>query len=535
VSVNGNLLDRVIGYIDPHRGARRMRSRAVMAMAGAYLGARLDRRATEKWNTSPNSADEDSIHDLPTLRSRSRDLARNTPLATGALLTMVINVIGTGLSLLARPDWKFLGMREEEADEWAAHVEREFRVWASSPDSDVTRIQNFYLQQSLVFRSMLESGDVFVLMPMIERGSSPYSLAIQVIEADRVDYPGTMPGMDFLLPGGRRIRGGVEMDALGAPVAYHILREHPGSTSAFNLTSDRVPAFGERTGRRNVLHIFERTRPGQTRGIPMLAPVIEPLKQLDRYTEAELMAAVITSMLAVFVKSETGQGFEVPAEQDPNTARTKVELQSGTITDLRPGESIESVSPTRPNTSFDPFVQAILRQVGVSLGLPFEVLIKHFTASYSAARAALLEAWKFYRLRREFLAQAFCAPVYEAFLAEAIARGRVQAKAFFDDPFVREAYLQAEWIGDAPGQIDPNKEVEAAKTAIETGLSSREREAMRLYGHEYSDVHHENVKDKNRRKADGLEAEPVAAAPNGKPAAAPQEQPGRDTEEEDKG
>lgn len=530
--MNATLLDKVIGYFDPQRAARRMRARAVIAIAGSYLGARLDRRATEKWITFASSADEDILRDLPMLRARSRDLVRNTPLATGAVLTLVMNAVGTGLSLMARPDWRQLGWSEEQADEWAAAVEREFGMWAGSTDSDVTRTQNFYAQQALVLRGMLESGDCFVLTPMLERASSPYRLALQVIEADRIDTPYSLLGK-LVLEGGREIHSGVEVDRHGAPLAYHILREHPGSPLGIRRQADRVPAFGERTGRRNVLHIFERTRPGQNRGVPMLAPVIEPLKQLDRYTEAELMAAVVTGMLAVFVKSEAGQGFEVPASAN---AGTQVPLESGTITDLHPGEDVTTVSPNRPNVAFDPFVQAILRQIGVALGLPFEVLVKHFTASYSAARAALLEAWKFYRLRREFLAAQFCAPVYETWMWEAVARGRVTAPRFFDDPLLRQAYLQADWIGDAPGQIDPNKEVDAATTAIETGLSSRERESMRLYGHEYSDVHRENVKDKKQRQRDGLEAaapaDPGEAAQDPSPGAADR---GSDREQEDQG
>jgi lambda family phage portal protein len=292
------------------------------------------------------------------------------------------------------------------------------------------------------------------------------------------------------------------LDANGAPVAYHVLRHHPGSPEGIKQEFIRVPAFGEPTGRRNVLHIFERTRPGQTRGVPYLAPVIEPLKQLDKYTEAELMAAVVASLLTVFVKSETGEGFAPTAGEQPSNAEIK--LGTGTIVDLAPGEDITTVSPNRPNTAFDPFVQSVLRQIGVSLGLPFEVLIKHFTASYSAARAALMEAWKFFRLRREFLAQTFCAPVYEAWMEEAVALGRIAAPGFFDDPARRIAYLQADWIGDAPAQIDPTKEVDAAAKRLEIGVSTLAEETMQLTGGVWKDKHREQVKERRMRERDGL-------------------------------
>lgn len=187
--IEPNLVDRVVSFIDPVRGARRMRARAAMTIAGGYLGARKDRRATKEWRLTNNSADADTLPDLPTLPDRSRDLVRNAPLATGAIGTVVQNVVGTGLSLQAKPDWEVLGMTEEEADEWTAQVEREFRLWAESTDCDLTRTQNFYGLQEVVFRWVLESGDVFILLPMVDRPGNPYSLRLQVIEADRVETP----------------------------------------------------------------------------------------------------------------------------------------------------------------------------------------------------------------------------------------------------------------------------------------------------------------------------------------------------------
>jgi capsid protein len=138
------------------------------------------------------------------------------------------------------------------------------------------------------------------------------------------------------------------------------------------------------------------------------------------------MAAVIASMFTVFVKSELGEGLQpvqptsetgsLPSDQD-------YKLASGAILDLVPGESIEIANPMRPNNAFDPFVLALCRQIGVALELPYEIFIKHFTASYSAARAAMLEAWRFFRVRRDWLAYAFCQPAYDAVIAEAVPKG----------------------------------------------------------------------------------------------------------------
>lgn len=127
---------------------------------------------------------------------------------------------------------------------------------------------------------------------------------------------------------------------------------------------------------------------------------------------------------------------------------------------LAPGEKVSSVDPGRPNAAFDPFVMAILRQIGVALEIPFELLVKHFTASYSAARAALLEAWKFFYTQRKWLADNFCQPVYEAWLTEAVLSGRVSAPGFFDDPLV-------------------DKEIKSSRKRFNLRLH-RTKEAMRL-------------------------------------------------------
>ena len=517
--IEPNLMDRVVSYVDPVRGARRMRARVAMALVGGYLGAKRDRRATKEWRVTQNSADADLLPDLPMLRERSRDLVRNSPIATGAVGTVLMNVVGTGLNLVPRPDSEVLGMSPEEADVWVALVEREFRLWSETIECDLTRTQNFFQMQELIFRGVLESGDIFVLTPMKKSPASPYELRLQVIEADRIETPLGMRD-EGKTKEGRKIAGGVEMDDNGAAIAYHILKAHPGSREGRRRgQSNRVAAFGNRTGRRNVVHVFERARPGQTRGIPYLSPVIEPLKQLDKYTEAELMATVISALLTVFVKTEDAAGLApLPAGRtagspSSTTENEEIKLGSGSIVDLRPGEDIATVSMNRPNAAFDPFVQAVLRQVGVALGLPFEVLVKHFTASFSAARAALLEAWRFFRARRAFLATSFCMPVYEVWMREAVATGRVQAPGFFADAALRSAYLQAEWIGDSPGAIDPTKEVTAAEKRLEIGVSTLSDETLALTGGVWEDKHRQQVKERRARERDGLLPAPGAGNP----------------------
>lgn len=496
-----NLIDKVVGFVNPAAGLARMKARAQMAIAGQWWGARFDRRATANWAPYGGSADSDLVFDLRWLRNRSRDCMRNSPLALGAVNTVTTTAVGTGLVMRSVVDAATLGMSEDEAQEWQRKCEREFRLWAKDPNAcDATRTQDFYAIQSLAFRSALESGDVFAALPMIKQPGSPYTTKVQLIEADRVVNKGY--GMNT-----ERLAQGVQTDDNGAPVAYHILRHHPGGLIPLDLEWDIVPAFGKRTGRRNIIHLFDKRRPGQSRGVPYIAPVIELLKQLGDYTNAEVTAAVISSMFTVFVTSADGTGLDTGTMDNPAAAQaagSTLQMAPGAILDLGPGEDVKFADPKRPNQAFDPFVMAVLRQIGVALELPFEVLVKHFTASYSAARAALLEAWRFYKSRREWLAAQFCQPVFEGWLEEAVALGRIDAPGFFDDPIIRAAYCGTVWVGDSPGQIDPLKEVNAAKGRLELNLTTHSDECVQLTGADWDSTIERRAREEKRMQELGL-------------------------------
>lgn len=508
VTVKENLVDRAIRYFDPVRGKQRLQSRIQTAIAGSYVGASKSRRSLKAWSPGGKSADADLLPDLPELRERSRDLVRNNPLACGALNTKVTSVVGPGLTLRSQIDQDYLGMSDAEAEAWETAIERLFHVWSRSPDCDATRTQNFAGLQALAFRSALENGDVFALLPHIPLARWPFRLAIKLIEADRIANPDLKPESDTLA-------GGVELDSNGAPIAYHIATSHPGAWGMTPASFQRVAAFGPRSGRRQVLHLFNRLRPGQTRGVPDLAPVIEPLKQLGEYTDAELMAAVVAGMFTVFVKSENDPTLSLD-DFAGETGAAKggtdedISLGNGAVAYLGANESIESANPNRPNTAFDPFVMSVLRQVGVALELPFEVLVKHFQASYSAARAALLEAWRFFKTRRAWLASALCDPIYSAFVDDVVTAGLIAAPGYFDDPLTRAAYLGAEWIGRPQGHVQPLQEAQAITERISTGISTLEKEATEYDGSDWDRLHRQRVKEHRLRVEAGLD-EPAGA------------------------
>lgn len=503
-----NILENVIAWASPETALKREHARRklkVLNYGYGQHGASYSKKSLLGWITSGRSADEDIADNIDTLRSRSRDLYMGTPIATSAIKTIRTGVVTSGLMLLPTPDFEYLGMSEEETEKLRADILREWEMWAETQDCDAARQCTFYQLQSLVLISALMSGDVFVTMPIIPRVGSVYDLRVSVIEADRVCDPAQKPY-------DRNIVEGVEVDKYGAPVAYYIAKNHPGAIPRnlkdYQQEWKRVPVFGAATGRRNVLHIMsDMERPGQRRGVPFLAPVMESLKQLGRYSDAELMAAVVSGMYSVFIKSTTPDmpmpGM-IPAEMQVDRDPQSYELGNGAIIALGENESIEVANPGRPNTAFDGFVQSVCRQIGAALELPHEILLKEFTASYSASRAALLEAFKMYKRVRENFTASFCQPIYVEWLTEAVAKGRISAPGFFDDPAIRAAYCRADWVPDSHGQLDPLKEANAAKVRVEEGFSTREREAAELTGMRYNTIIAARAREEQKRKDAGL-------------------------------
>ena len=523
-----NLIDKVVSVFSPETALKRVGARKRLDIVNSgysNYGASHTKKSLLGWLYHGGSAKEDIQDNLPTLRQRSRDLYMGVPLATSAIKTMRTNVVGTGLVLKSQVDYEYLGLTEEQAERLESDIEREFALWANSEACDIERFDNFAELQQLAFMNWLLSGDVIALMPTTKRKGIPYDLRIRLIESDRVCAPaGKELDPQFV--------GGVETNRAGEVVAYHILNIHPLSYETNEAPEwVRVEAFGAKTGRRNVLHIMNRERIGQRRGVPFIAPVIEALKQMGRYMDAELVAAVVSGMFAVFIQKgdNSGEGMAIgeviPENEQVSSAPNDIEIGNGSIIDLEEGETANPVSPGRPNANFDGFVIAISRQIGAALEIPYELLVKNFTASYSASRGALLEAWKSFSTYRNWLAKDFCQPIYEEWLSEAVAKGRIIAPGFFSDIAIRKAYSSAEWNGPAQGLLNPVQEVQAAEMRVNNGFSTRARESREMNGRDF----YKNARQRKREEAIMREVNS-----NGKNTVGDADEQGENTAESDK-
>lgn len=503
--------ERWLAAVAPKYATRRYAARIAFEAASGYAAARRDRPGLRNVSALPQTADQDTLPNLDDMRAVSRDMMRNEPLAGGAVNTVVTNVVGTGLRLSAQVDRgtlkDLMGLDAAAAQAFETAAEREWRLFCRREFCDVTGNQGFSDLQELAFRSVLESGDVLVHLAQAESG--PFDFGVQLIEADRVRNPRLSPDSETLA-------GGVERNMLGRSTAFHVANLDRVTGQERSIT--RIAAWAN-DGLPRAWLLMHRRRIGQTRGVPYLAPVIAELKQLSQYTEAELTAAVMNACLAVVSQSTTGfsplatEAAANGAQNAGDLKRLGLTFEPGMVIEgLKTGETIQGMPVERPATGFDPFQLAVLRQIGVGLELPFELLVKHFTASYSAARAALLQAWLFFRARRRWLADQMCQPIYEAVLTSAVQRGRLEAPGFLESPAIRMAWCGSQWTGPSPGQIDPLKEVNAAEKRIGLKLSSRTRETAELTGDDWESVVAEIATEDTMMTALGLHAEPASHA-----------------------
>jgi lambda family phage portal protein len=494
--VKPTLSDKIIGFFSPELETKRVRQRAMTSFyAGGYpIPGDPNDRAMRGFGVSQNMADADILPGLGRMRAGSRDLFMNTPVPVAILKRFKTNVIGFGLSLQAQLDRKFLGLSDEQAEAWEELVEGEWCMWADSQECDLTRTQCFSELQALAFFSHMLSGDCFVALPYVDRPGSLYKLKVHVLEADMVSTPPHMVET-------YNLAGGVEVDENGAPIAYH-LRTIPKDYSLYSNQANyqsilgtwkRIEAFGAQSGRRNMLHLFQKDRPSQRRGVPLLAPVLSQLKQISRLSEAELMAALVTAFFTVFLESNSSaQGLPSlgaastilnpttnPADVD------QIEMGYASVVGLPNGVKATMVDPKRPNAAFDPFFTALVKQVSAAVELPYELVLMHFSASYSATRGIMVEAWKVFRERRIWVARNLCQPVYQEFLMEGVLSGRIKAPGFVEDLRIRAAWCGSTWTGPGQGQIDPAKETEAAKARIDARLSNHDIEYNAIHGNDW--------------------------------------------------
>ncbi len=473
----------------------------------SHNGASRTSQQLSSWQPFAGSADADTLLDLPMLTSRSRDLIRNNGIAAGYIQTLSDNVVGTNLRLIATPDWRLLGKTQEWAHEWAANVQAQWRIFSERTSIDASRQNNFAGLTTLFYKAKLYNGDAVALPIWQEETFDPFSTRIFLVESDRLCNPNY--SVDTV-----KLRGGIEIDDYNRDIAYHFRTTHPGDVIAGSI----LPGKWERVlattpwGRRRVIYYGAKDRIGQTRGKPVFSAVIQQFKMIDRYANAELDSAVVNAMIAAFIETPVEfEGLLAMFDSDPNKVKSwtdakakpsnRAKLASGSIIPLYPGEKLQAFNPARPASSFSAYMESVLRHVATGMNVPYELLLKDFSkTNYSSARAAMLEAWRYFRSERQSLVDNWATPVYELWLEEAIDKGIVDAPGFYQN---RAAYTRCRWVGTGRGWVDPVKEAQAAQIRMDGQLSTLEAECAEQ-GTFWEEVLEQQARENRKRKELGL-------------------------------
>lgn len=446
-----NFIDRTIAYFSPEKALKRSRARKQLELSSTlYRGAEHSRLFAD-WILGKSSSTPDSW-ELSTLRGRSRDLNRNDPIASGATDTLGVNIVGNGLRPQSKIRSDILGISPDKAAELQKSAENAWERWCRTADA-ANRL-NFDEIQFLAMRKIIEDGEIFALPGWANESWRSYGRVIELAESDRCCS--TQTGFDQ----------GIKLGDRGQPVVYSF----SVSDSGFRQEYREINAF-DRSGRPKVLHVFPSKRVGQLRGIPVFAPALSIFRHLADYLEAEVITARVAACLAIFItQQDPYQGMNARQSSTDTVGSRIQEIEPGMVEYLGVGESINVVDPKRPGDSFAPFLEGVLRIIGVSLGLPYELILKDFSkTNYSSARASLLEGRRHFLNWRTWFAQKFCQPIWELVLEEAHLRDEFPAADFYAN---RSEYCRVQWIGGAWGWVDPVKEVQSSKNAIDYGLST---------------------------------------------------------------
>ena len=496
-----NVLERALYLVSPKRGeqayrdrmGREKRSPTAPQMSYGRHGASRTLNSLVGWLIDPGDAEGNIDLYSSTLRQRARDLYAGGGLARSGPQSLSTAAIGWGILPKPKIDGDVLGLSDEQREEMERQILREFKLWAENTMCDAERQQNFYGLQQLAFLSMLMSGDVFALFGMKPNKRTPYQTTVRLLEADRICTPdSTGDSTAVETASGGRIIDGVEINREGEVIRYHVASKSPLAWTNPKTTEwTAIDAFGADTGLPNILHVMEWERPEQRRGIPFVAAEIEQLKQFSRYMNSELAANVVSAMLTVFITSadddgRAGMEDAVNEEEKVTHDELHLELAPGAIYDLPPGKDIKPMNPLRSNTQFESFVNTSIMTIAASMGIPKEVLVKKYESNYTAARAALLDFWRTVRVYRTKFNSMFNQPIYEQWLSEAVALGRINAPGFFDDPIIRQAWSGCMWVGASMGHVDPLKEVNAAAARIQNNITTQEQEASEYNGNDWA-------------------------------------------------
>lgn len=474
-----NPLDRVIEWVSPSLAAKRAHYRRVLAYYDAAKPSRL-----RKGRTAPGTGNLSVQRAGRNLREQARYFEQNHDLARGVLADLVAKTVGP-YGILCEPQPRTAD--GEIHDDFAGALLELWKDWGKVPE--VTWEHDWPSTQRLLARSWFRDGEVAA---QVVQGTTPYldhgtvvPLSLEMLEMDLVPFEYSLPPT---------IVQGVELNAWGRAVAYWVLLQPPGDVfQGFAITPSnlkRVPAD-------RMLRIKSVDRIRQVRGVSSFASVLERFDDLKDYEESERIAAKIAASMAAFIKKGLPDDYASPGD---GTQQRELRFRPGMIMDdLRPGEEIGMIDTKRPNPNLETFRKGQLRPLASGTNSSYSSIAKDYSGTYSAQRQELVESYANYQiLASEFTAR-IVRPVYERFVATAVAAGAVKVPKEVTPTSIDDAI----YIAPQMPWIDPESEANAWVGLESAGFASAP-EIIRRRGMSPHDVLAQEARWRRAVKAAGL-------------------------------
>lgn len=442
----------------------------------AVLGSfRNTQRSRLRAMPTPPVASSSGHRDSRSLDLAIRDcraLCRDSEIASAIQSSASDCIVGDHVGLLADGPY----------DAWNAEVEQRFARWAER--CEVTGQLSLADVLGSCVSEALEAGSL--LINKIAAGEARPGM-LQLVEADRLGNPRGLGDDD-------RLRAGVETDAMGRVLAYHV-RTWDRHQTSFKPETTRVPA-----GDAWLINDPFVVRPGAYRTEPRLLRVVDRIENLEIARDSSLAAYELSTLIALFISREDPTGTInsqlaqaiAGATAEAGGSETEAEVkrrgpwQPGLVMEGGVNEKATTIQPSHPTTAFDQMLWTELQVIAAGLGMPPEVVWFRFIRNYSASRAALAVYWRSVLRYRQRLEAAFLRPMYRWWLLGEIRAGRI------DDPDPTGAdesmsFTRCRFIWPPMPQLDPKAEAEAAAFELSAGLSTHAQALLRLHGEDRRD------------------------------------------------
>jgi lambda family phage portal protein len=352
-------------------------------------------------------------------------------------------------------------------------IERAWRRWQKRENCTVGKRHTYAQTREHRLVQCARDGDCFIRHVRGKAGArNDFGYAIQIIASEWVDH-----SLNIILTGGRYIKMGIEYDAWGAAVAYHVIKRQPGDWQSTSVRSPGRWAPGmshERVDARDMIHYCQFEDAESGRGGPWITSVTGLLRHLQKYAEAEVISARAEACKGGHYESTMpGLDADVLAdkiEKNDNDGERLTSVVEPAVWKFLPyGVTAKAHDPRHPSGNFAAFKKETLREVCAGIGDQYNTLAGDLEGvNYSSMRSGALDIRELWMLTQRFDIDSAEVPIFEAWLEMALANGAIPLPLSKIEKFNQPQFQGRRWPW-----VDPLKDAKADQAAVDSFFTSR--------------------------------------------------------------